>query len=93
MVAVSFALAVTHPSAGNIGGGGFLVYYEKATDSVWTLDYREVAPAASTRSMYLDEEGKPKPQASTVPTTPVSERNWRTALCGSVTVSESCRSS
>ncbi|MCA1733575.1 MAG: gamma-glutamyltransferase, partial [Acidobacteria bacterium] len=66
MVAVSFALAVTHPSAGNIGGGGFLVYYEKATDSVWTLDYREVAPAAATRSMYLDDEGKPKPHASTV---------------------------
>jgi gamma-glutamyltranspeptidase / glutathione hydrolase len=66
MVAVSFALSVTHPSAGNIGGGGFLVYYEKATDSVWTLDYREVSPAAATRSMYLDDEGKPKSQASTV---------------------------
>ncbi|MFN2443340.1 MAG: gamma-glutamyltransferase [Thermoanaerobaculia bacterium] len=66
MVAVSFALAVTHPSAGNIGGGGFLVYYDKASDAVWTLDYREVAPAASTRTMYLDENEKPIPQASTV---------------------------
>ncbi|MGH9456323.1 MAG: gamma-glutamyltransferase [Thermoanaerobaculia bacterium] len=65
-VAVSFALAVTHPQAGNIGGGGFLVYYDAATGEVWTLDYREVAPAAATRGMYLDAEGKPLPEASSV---------------------------
>jgi gamma-glutamyltranspeptidase/glutathione hydrolase len=65
-VAVSFALAVSHPSAGNIGGGGFLVYYDAASRSVWTLDYREIAPAAATRSMYLDADGKPKEGASTV---------------------------
>ncbi|HEU5163784.1 MAG TPA: gamma-glutamyltransferase [Thermoanaerobaculia bacterium] len=65
-VAVSFALAVTHPSAGNIGGGGFLVYYDAATREVWTLDYREIAPAAATRAMFLDPEGKPKDDASTV---------------------------
>jgi len=51
-VAVSFALAVVHPQAGNIGGGGFLVYYEAASQGVWTLDYREVAPAAAKRDMY-----------------------------------------
>ncbi len=65
-VAVSFALAVSHPSAGNIGGGGFLVYYDAASGDVWTLDYREVAPAAATRTMYLGEDGNPKPEASTV---------------------------
>ncbi len=65
-VAVSFALAVSHPSAGNIGGGGFLVYYDAATREVWTLDYREVAPAAATRTMFLDQEGKPAPDLSTV---------------------------
>ena len=51
-VAVAFALAVAYPEAGNIGGGGFLVYYEAATHSVWTLDFREVAPAAATRDMF-----------------------------------------
>jgi len=53
-VAVSFALAVVHPQAGNIGGGGFLVYYDAATKGVWTLDYREVAPSAATRDMYAN---------------------------------------
>lgn len=65
-VAVSFALAVSHPSAGNIGGGGFLVYYDAASREVWTLDYREIAPFGATRTMYLDQEGKPNAEASTV---------------------------
>jgi len=56
-VAVNFALAVCHPSAGNIGGGGFLVYRDKA-GNVKALDYREKAPAAASRDMYLDAEGK-----------------------------------
>ena len=51
-VAVAFALAVAYPESGNLGGGGFLVYYEAATQSVWTLDFREVAPGAATRDMY-----------------------------------------
>ena len=56
-VAVGFALAVVHPQAGNIGGGGFLVY--RAADSrAFTLDYREAAPAAATRDMYLDAAGR-----------------------------------
>ncbi len=55
-VAVGFALAVVHPQAGNIGGGGFLVY--RAADGlVYALDYRETAPAAATRDMYLDASG------------------------------------
>jgi gamma-glutamyltranspeptidase/glutathione hydrolase len=56
-VAVNFALAVCHPSAGNIGGGGFLVYRDKSGD-VKALDYREKAPSASSRDMYLDADGK-----------------------------------
>ena len=66
VVAVSMALAVTHPSAGNIGGGGFLVYYDASADAVWTLDYREIAPAAASRSMYLDPSGEAIQGASTV---------------------------
>src|SRR5213075_1207023 len=46
-VAIAFALAVAKPQSGNIGGGGFLVYYDAATRGVWTLDFREVAPAAA----------------------------------------------
>jgi len=56
-VAVNFALAVAHPSAGNIGGGGFLVYRDKS-GNVKALDYREKAPSAASRDMYLDSEGK-----------------------------------
>lgn len=57
MVAVHFALAVTYPRAGNIGGGGFMVYRTK--DGVaHSLDFREKAPANAHRDMYLDERGK-----------------------------------
>jgi len=56
-VAVGFALAVVHPSAGNIGGGGFMVI--KMGDSVTALDYREAAPAGASRDMYLDLDGDP----------------------------------
>jgi gamma-glutamyltranspeptidase/glutathione hydrolase len=56
-VAVSFALAAAHPQAGNIGGGGFLVYYEAKTRQVWTLDFREVAPLAATPDMYASKTG------------------------------------
>lgn len=55
-VATAFALAVTYPSAGNIGGGGFLVL-AKADGTVLTQDHREVAPAAAHRDMFLDAEG------------------------------------
>ncbi len=52
-VAVQFALAVVYPGAGNIGGGGFMVYRDKAGKS-YTLDYREKAPAQASKDMYLD---------------------------------------
>jgi gamma-glutamyltranspeptidase/glutathione hydrolase len=56
-VAVGFALGVTHPSAGNIGGGGFMVI--RLPDGKTTaIDYREVAPGAAHRDMYLDADGK-----------------------------------
>ncbi|QCR22552.1 gamma-glutamyltransferase [Pontibacter sp. SGAir0037] len=56
-VAVQFALAVVYPDAGNIGGGGFLVLRQH-DGKVDALDYREEAPAAAHRDMYLDENGK-----------------------------------
>ena len=52
-VATAFALQVTHPAAGNIGGGGFIVAYLAATKEVVTVDFREMAPAAATERMYL----------------------------------------
>jgi gamma-glutamyltranspeptidase/glutathione hydrolase len=55
-IAMQFALAVTHPAAGNIGGGGFMVY-RSATGEVSTLDFREKAPALATETMYLDTAG------------------------------------
>ncbi|HEX2718702.1 MAG TPA: gamma-glutamyltransferase [Gemmatimonadaceae bacterium] len=56
-VAVGFALAVTYPEAGNIGGGGYMVI-RMADGRVAALDYREVAPRAATRDMYLDSAGR-----------------------------------
>ena len=57
-VAVGFALAVTHPSAGNIGGGGFMLV--RFADGRKTfLDFREMAPAKASRDMYLDAAGNP----------------------------------
>lgn len=57
-VAVGFALAVTLPRAGNLGGGGFMLIYLAEQDRVVALDYREMAPAAAHRDMYLDEMGE-----------------------------------
>ena len=54
-VAVGFALAVVLPRAGNIGGGGFMVIYDEDSNDTYAIDYREKAPAASFRDMYLDE--------------------------------------
>ena len=56
-VAVAFALAVKWPEAGNLGGGGFMLV-RTADGKYEAIDYREVAPAASSRNMYLDAEGK-----------------------------------
>ena len=68
-VAVGFALAVTYPRAGNIGGGGFMVIHlakdargNAAKDIA--IDYRETAPEASTPTMFLDADGNPDPVKS-----------------------------
>jgi gamma-glutamyltranspeptidase/glutathione hydrolase len=54
MVATELALAVAYPYAGNIGGGGFMVF-RKANGEVGSLDYREKAPLAATKDMFLDK--------------------------------------
>ena len=56
MMGTSLALAVTYPYAGNLGGGGFMVY-RLANGDLGSLDYREKAPLAATRDMYLDDQG------------------------------------
>ena len=56
-VAIGFALAVTFPSAGNIGGGGFLLYRHPSGRNV-AIDFRETAPAMATSDMYLNADGK-----------------------------------
>lgn len=63
-VAAALVLAVTLPEAGNLGGGGFALV--RLGGDVSALDFREVAPAAATASMFLDERGEPKPGASLV---------------------------
>jgi len=64
MMATELALAVTYPFAGNLGGGGFMVY-RMADGSVGSIDYREKAPGAATRDMYLDADGNVIPGLST----------------------------
>ncbi len=56
-VAIGFALAVTLPRAGNIGGGGFMVIYDAKTGKTVALDYREMAPNKAFKDMYLDKDG------------------------------------
>ncbi len=56
-VAVGFALAVTLPRAGNIGGGGFMMIYDAKKGKTVALDYREKAPSSASRDMYLDSVG------------------------------------
>ena len=61
-IATAFALAVTLPEAGNLGGGGFIVAYLADRREVVTVDFREKAPRAATPRMYLDREGKLRPR-------------------------------
>jgi gamma-glutamyltranspeptidase / glutathione hydrolase len=62
-VATGFALAVVHPQAGNLGGGGFLLF-RNATGETHFIDFREKAPAAATENMYLDAQGNVIPDSS-----------------------------
>ncbi len=64
VVATGFALAVTHPSAGNLGGGGFMVI-RLADGSFVSNDHRETAPALAERDMFVDADGKMIPEIST----------------------------
>lgn len=63
-VAAAFVLAVTYPEAGNLGGGGFMLLHIDGSNRF--LDYREIAPAAASRDMYLDERGEPIPGLSLI---------------------------
>lgn len=56
-VAVGFALAVVLPNAGNLGGGGFMLVRDAKSASTYALDFRETAPSAATREMFLDQNG------------------------------------
>ena len=58
-VATGFVLAVTYPRAGNIGGGGFMIIHSAERREDVAIDYRETAPAATTRDMFLGADGKP----------------------------------
>ena len=71
-VAVAFALSVTHPSAGNLGGGGFMVI-RLADGTVTTIDFREKAPIESSKNMFLDSVGNV-----------ISGKSWSTALASGV---------
>ncbi len=64
-VAVGFALAVVHPQAGNLGGGGFMLF-RTGKGELHFLDFREKAPAAATATMYQDKNGQVIPELSTV---------------------------
>ena len=64
-IATAFALAVTLPEAGNLGGGGFIVAYLADRREVVTVDFRELAPRTATPSMYLGPDGKPRPRYRT----------------------------
>ncbi|MDH5241800.1 MAG: gamma-glutamyltransferase, partial [Gammaproteobacteria bacterium] len=63
-IATGFSLAVTLPRAGNLGGGGFMLIHDAATNEDIAIDYREMAPQKATRDMYLDEKGNVDPEKS-----------------------------
>ena len=56
-IAVAFALAVVLPRAGNIGGGGFMIMFDEASQESYSIDYREIAPEAATKNMFLASDG------------------------------------
>jgi len=65
-VAVGFTLAVTYPSAGNLGGGGFMVLHLAGSGKQVAIDYRETAPQKAHRDMFLDDKNEVVPELSTI---------------------------
>ena len=65
LIATNMALALTYPNAGNLGGGGFMVYRSQYGE-IGTLDYREKAPMAASKNMYLDKDGNVIPDKSSI---------------------------
>src|SRR5467141_911361 len=63
-VATGFALAASYPRAGNIGGGGYMVIHLSERNVDTAIDYRETAPAATTRDIFLDDKGEADPRKS-----------------------------
>src|SRR5947209_6672920 len=63
-VATGFAMAVSYPRAGNIGGGGYMVIHLAERNIDTAIDYRETAPAATTRDIFLDDKGEADPRKS-----------------------------
>src|SRR5216683_8410982 len=63
-VATGFALAASYPRAGNIGGGGYMVIHLAERNIDTAIDYRETAPAATTRDIFLDDKGEADPRKS-----------------------------
>lgn len=63
-VAVGFALAVTLPRAGNIGGDGFMMVYDAASKKTVVIDFRSISPRAATLDMFVDKDGEESPKAS-----------------------------
>ncbi|HLN09767.1 MAG TPA: gamma-glutamyltransferase, partial [Xanthobacteraceae bacterium] len=63
-VAIGFALAVTYPQAGNVGGGGFMLVHLTDRHETVAIDYREAAPQATTRDVFLDDKGQADPRKS-----------------------------
>ena len=63
-IAIAFALAVTLPRAGNIGGDGFMTIYDARSNRVSVIDFRSVSPAAATLARFVDEQGRERAEAS-----------------------------
>ena len=80
-VATGFAMAVTYPRAGNIGGGGFMVIHSAERHEDVAIDYRETAPAATTQNNFLGADGKPDNASLATPRSPSAcparRRGWR----------------
>jgi gamma-glutamyltranspeptidase / glutathione hydrolase len=63
-VAASFTISVERPHSTGIGGGGFLLYFFKEENKVYAFDFREIAPIAARKNMYLSKKGEPRPLLS-----------------------------